>query len=93
MQRLGGDTDDSTKGMSPHNEKLSPAHETKILDDEPEIGNSVELDLFAPLTDVEAYNGGRILTFRALLTGAFLGSIITCSNLYLGEFALLPRTL
>lgn len=45
-------------------------------------------DYFYPLRDVEPYDGRRILTVRALVTGVFLGSIISCANVYLGMFSL-----
>lgn len=41
-------------------------------------------DPFQPLSGVEAYDGRRILTVRAVVTGLVLGSVILCANLYLG---------
>lgn len=57
-----------------------------LLHDEKSITNgTVEtIDTFKPLEGVEPYDGHRILTVRALVTGAILGSTIACSNLYLG---------
>ncbi|KAF4938568.1 putative metal-nicotianamine transporter YSL7 [Colletotrichum fructicola] len=43
-----------------------------------------EQDQFKPLPGVKPYDGRRILTVRAVATGICLGSIINCSNLYLG---------
>lgn len=42
-------------------------------------------DPFQPLPGVVVYQGERILTIRAVVTGAILGSVIACSNMYLGE--------
>ncbi|WYZ33756.1 hypothetical protein EsH8_I_000032 [Colletotrichum jinshuiense] len=48
------------------------------------VGQSLAEDMFLPLQGVEIYDGRRILTVRAIATGGFLGSLIACSNLYLG---------
>ncbi|KAJ0362036.1 hypothetical protein COL154_006550 [Colletotrichum chrysophilum] len=47
-------------------------------------GVTEEQDQFKPLPGVKPYDGRRILTVRAVATGVFLGSVINCSNLYLG---------
>ncbi|KAJ0426895.1 ABC transporter type 1, transmembrane domain-containing protein [Aspergillus carlsbadensis] len=47
------------------------------------VGQS-EDDLFAPLLGVAPYDGRRLVTIRAIITGGVLGSLIACSNLYLG---------
>lgn len=49
------------------------------------VGQSLTEDMFLPLQGVEIYDGRRILTVRAIATGGFLGSLIACSNLYLGK--------
>lgn len=49
------------------------------------VGEVEVEDAFQPLLDVEPYDGRQILTVRAVLTGVFLGSIISCANLYLGK--------
>ncbi|KAH6957810.1 OPT oligopeptide transporter protein-domain-containing protein [Ilyonectria sp. MPI-CAGE-AT-0026] len=41
-------------------------------------------DPFQPLSGVAPYDGGQILTVRAVVTGAVLGTLIACSNMYLG---------
>ncbi|GJD00762.1 oligopeptide transporter [Colletotrichum higginsianum] len=48
------------------------------------LGQVLVDDTFLPLRDVEPYDGRRILTVRAVVTGGLLGSLIACSNLYLG---------
>lgn len=48
-------------------------------------GTTEEQDQFKPLPGVKPYDGRRILTVRAVVTGVFLGSVINCSNLYLGS--------
>jgi len=48
-------------------------------------GVTEEQDQFKPLPGVKPYDGRRILTVRAVATGVFLGSVINCSNLYLGS--------
>ncbi|KAH6689760.1 OPT oligopeptide transporter protein-domain-containing protein [Plectosphaerella plurivora] len=48
------------------------------------VGESEIDDLFLPLEGVEPYDGGSILTVRAVATGGVLGSLICCSNVYLG---------
>jgi hypothetical protein len=50
------------------------------------VGETEVDDLFQPLSGVEAYDGRRILTVRAVATGGILGSLVACSNLYLGAF-------
>ncbi|RMZ83857.1 hypothetical protein DV737_g1511, partial [Chaetothyriales sp. CBS 132003] len=45
---------------------------------------SVEEDKFSPLSGIEPYDGRRIITVRAVLTGMVLGNIISCANIYLG---------
>ncbi|KAL2209889.1 OPT superfamily oligopeptide transporter [Sarocladium strictum] len=47
-------------------------------------GDSVDEDKFRPMPDVETYDGRRILTIRAVLTGIVLGNTIGCANIYLG---------
>ncbi|KAL4789265.1 OPT oligopeptide transporter protein-domain-containing protein [Aspergillus venezuelensis] len=47
------------------------------------LGQS-EDEPFAPLLGVAPYDGRRLVTFRAVLSGGVLGSLIACSNLYLG---------
>lgn len=42
-------------------------------------------DPFQPLLGVAPYDGGQILTVRAVVTGAVLGTLIACSNMYLGK--------
>lgn len=42
-------------------------------------------DPFQPLSGVAPYDGGQILTVRAVVTGAVLGTLIACSNMYLGK--------
>lgn len=49
------------------------------------MGQVIVEDTFLPLENVEKYDGRRILTVRAVVTGGFLGSLIACSNLYLGK--------
>lgn len=49
-----------------------------------QLGEVVIEDTFQPLQNVEPYDGRRVLTFRALAVGVFLGSIIGCTNVYLG---------
>ncbi|KAH7140977.1 OPT oligopeptide transporter protein-domain-containing protein [Dactylonectria macrodidyma] len=49
-----------------------------------QVGEVEAEDTFQPLLDVEPYDGRQILTVRAVGTGVFLGSIISCANLYLG---------
>lgn len=49
------------------------------------LGQVLVDDTFLPLRDVEPYDGRRILTVRAVVTGGLLGSLIACSNLYLGK--------
>ncbi|CAG9950422.1 unnamed protein product [Clonostachys rosea f. rosea IK726] len=39
---------------------------------------------YEPLPGVMPYDGRRLVTVRAILTGGVLGSLIACSNLYLG---------
>ncbi|RTE73118.1 hypothetical protein BHE90_012469 [Fusarium euwallaceae] len=39
---------------------------------------------YEPLSGVALYDGHRLVTIRAILTGGVLGSLIACSNLYLG---------
>jgi hypothetical protein len=40
---------------------------------------------YEPLPGVMPYDGRRLVTVRAILTGGVLGSLIACSNLYLGN--------
>ncbi|KAH6980729.1 OPT oligopeptide transporter protein-domain-containing protein [Ilyonectria sp. MPI-CAGE-AT-0026] len=47
-------------------------------------GQVEELRPFEPLRGVETFDGRRIFTFRAVFSGFILGSVILCSNLYLG---------
>ncbi|KAL2814434.1 OPT oligopeptide transporter protein-domain-containing protein [Aspergillus granulosus] len=47
------------------------------------LGQS-EDEPFAPLLGVAPYDGRRLVTIRAIITGGVLGSLIACSNLYLG---------
>ncbi|KAM5349266.1 hypothetical protein ACJ41O_005773 [Fusarium nematophilum] len=47
-------------------------------------GDIEEDDQFAQLSGVEPYDGRRLLTVRAVFSGVILGSLISCSNLYLG---------
>ncbi|KAI8712159.1 hypothetical protein NCS52_01313400 [Fusarium sp. LHS14.1] len=47
-------------------------------------GEVEEDDQFIPLSGVEPYDGRTILTVRAVVSGIILGSLISCSNLYLG---------
>ncbi|KAJ3511580.1 hypothetical protein NM208_g15414 [Fusarium decemcellulare] len=47
-------------------------------------GEVEEQDPWAPLPGVEPYDGRTILTARAVLSGIFFGSLIACSNMYLG---------
>ncbi|KAL2787432.1 OPT oligopeptide transporter protein-domain-containing protein [Aspergillus keveii] len=47
------------------------------------LGQS-EDEPFAPLLGVAPYDGRRLVTIRAIVTGGVLGSLIACSNLYLG---------
>jgi hypothetical protein len=48
------------------------------------LGQS-EDEPFAPLLGVAPYDGRRLVTIRAVFTGGVLGSLIACSNLYLGR--------
>lgn len=55
-------------------------------------------DPFQPLDGVEPYDGRQLVTVRAIVSGAILGSLVSCSNLYLGKSwslccTLLPKTL
>ncbi|EXK27164.1 hypothetical protein FOMG_16236 [Fusarium oxysporum f. sp. melonis 26406] len=61
-------------------EKEAPVSDTKSITD----GEVEDVDPFLPLAGVEPYDGRRLLTFRALAMGVILGSLISCSNLYLG---------
>ncbi|KAH6664789.1 OPT oligopeptide transporter protein-domain-containing protein [Plectosphaerella plurivora] len=69
------DLDDRATEKSPN----LPHDEKSITNGTAEI-----IDTFKPLEGVVPYDGRRILTVRALVTGAILGSTIACSNLYLG---------
>ncbi|KAH7363302.1 OPT oligopeptide transporter protein-domain-containing protein [Plectosphaerella cucumerina] len=65
--------------------KRSTAEVGDTVDDKSiRVGENEVDDLFQPLSGVEAYDGRRILTMRAVATGGLLGSLIACSNLYLG---------
>ena len=45
----------------------------------------LEDDLYAPLRGVAEYDPSeRLLTGRSIITGAVLGSIVNCGNIYLG---------
>ncbi|KAJ4247104.1 hypothetical protein NW762_013242 [Fusarium torreyae] len=64
------------------NEKDTAIHTTdgaSIADGEVEEDQPYE-----PLPGVQLYDGRRLITVRAIATGAVLGSLIACSNLYLG---------
>ncbi|KAF5246475.1 hypothetical protein FANTH_6847 [Fusarium anthophilum] len=50
------------------------------------LGQSEEDDLYQPLSGVPPYDGRRLVTVRAILTGAVLGSLVACANIYLGHF-------
>ncbi|KAI8652239.1 hypothetical protein NCS57_01287000 [Fusarium keratoplasticum] len=47
-------------------------------------GETEEDDPYKLLSGVAMYDGRRLVTIRAILTGGVLGSLIACSNLYLG---------
>lgn len=47
-------------------------------------GEIEEDNPYEPLPGVAMYDGCRLVTIRAILTGGVLGSLIACSNLYLG---------
>ncbi|KAL4876528.1 OPT oligopeptide transporter protein-domain-containing protein [Aspergillus karnatakaensis] len=47
-------------------------------------GDVVEDQPYEPLVGVAPYDGRRVVTLRAIITGGILGSLIACSNLYLG---------
>ncbi|KAL5594883.1 hypothetical protein FOVSG1_008572 [Fusarium oxysporum f. sp. vasinfectum] len=48
------------------------------------LGHSEEDDLYRPLSGVPPYDGRRLVTVRAIFTGAVLGSLVACANIYLG---------
>ncbi|KAJ4014169.1 hypothetical protein NW766_006421 [Fusarium irregulare] len=48
------------------------------------LGQSDEDDLYQPLSGIQPYDGRTLCTARAILTGSVLGSLIACSNIYLG---------
>ncbi|KAJ4171642.1 hypothetical protein NW754_013413 [Fusarium falciforme] len=50
-------------------------------------GETEEDHPYEPLSGVAMYDGRRLVTIRAILTGGVLGSLIACSNLYLGKVA------
>lgn len=58
-------------------------------------GETEEDDPYKPLSGVPMYDGRRLVTVRAILTGGLLGSLIACSNLYLGmtTFMAISRSL
>ncbi|KAF7556191.1 hypothetical protein G7Z17_g1660 [Cylindrodendrum hubeiense] len=59
--------------------------ETAISDSKSIAIGEIEIeDPFRPLSGVVPYDGRRILTVRAVFTGAVLGTMIACSNMYLG---------
>ena len=49
------------------------------------LGQSEEDDLYRPLSGVPPYDGRRLVTVRAIFTGAVLGSLVACANIYLGK--------
>ncbi|OJJ01958.1 hypothetical protein ASPVEDRAFT_52766 [Aspergillus versicolor CBS 583.65] len=63
-----GEKDDAARRLSAASSTLGQS------EDEP----------FAPLLGVAPYDGRRLVTIRAIFTGGVLGSLIACSNLYLG---------
>ncbi|KAG7040313.1 hypothetical protein JMJ77_0001489 [Colletotrichum scovillei] len=54
-------------------------------DDSPIDEVTEVFDAFKPLSGLRPYDGRHILTVRAVITGVVLGSVINCSNLYLGH--------
>lgn len=55
-------------------------------------GETEEDDPYKPLSGVAMYDGRRLVTIRAILTGGVLGSLIACSNLYLGIITLMANS-
>lgn len=77
--------DDDVKRSTP---EVGDAADEKSI----RVGETEVDDLFQPLSGVEAYDGRRILTVRAVATGGILGSLVACSNLYLGTWWYLADT-
>lgn len=55
-------------------------------------GETEEEDPYKPLSGVPMYDGRKLVTIRAILTGGVLGSLIACSNLYLGMIFLTAKS-
>ncbi|KAM6510465.1 hypothetical protein FSOLCH5_010905 [Fusarium solani] len=55
-------------------------------------GETEEDDPYKPLSGMAIYDGRRLVTIRAILTGGVLGSLIACSNLYLGIITLMAKS-
>ena len=63
----------------------APRGEHEQTDLKEEIEEEEALDLYKPFPiDPTIPHEGHILTLRSLLTGIVLGSLVNCSNLYLG---------